>query len=173
MENKTDMGYSALYSQTEEENDDKAKAFEDYKQRELVRKGKIKVMVIGILYLIFCGINILKAIPDLSEGLPYFIGEMAALLLFTAIGVLFIRGKNSGRIALGVVFCISAAIMLLIFVPSLISTAAYGSTALIFGVLSSLISLAIIGIPIWFTLFDKSVKAYCKSKQQTQSERGN
>lgn len=169
MEDKTDMGYSALYSQTEEENDDKAKAFEDYKQRELARKGKIKVMVLGILYLIFCGINILKALPDLSEGLPYFIGEMAALVLFTAIGVMFVKGKNSGRIALGVIFCISAALSLLIFVPSLISTAAYGSTALLYGVLSSLISLAIIGVPIWFTLFDKSVKAYCKSKQNDKN----
>ncbi|MGN1102111.1 MAG: hypothetical protein ACI4RG_07955, partial [Huintestinicola sp.] len=172
-ENKTDMGYSSLYSQTEEENDDKAKAYEDYKQRELARKGKIKVMILGILYLIFCGINILKAIPDLSLGLPYWIGEMAALLLFTFIGVMFIIGKNSGRIALGVIFCISAAILLLILVPSLISTAAYGSTALLYGVFSSLISLALIGVPIWFTLFDKSVKAYCKSKQQTRSERGN
>ena len=126
-------------------------------------------MVLGILYLIFCGINMLKAIPDLSEGLPYFIGEMAALVLFTAIGVMFVKGKNSGRIALGVIFCISAALSLLIFVPSLISTAAYGSTALLFGVLSSLISLAIIGVPIWFTLFDKSVKAYCKSKQKDKS----
>ena len=173
MENKTDMGYSALYTQTEEENDDKAKALADYDRRELARKGKIKVMILGILYLIFCGVNILKAIPDLSEGLSYWIGEMAALLLFTAIGILFIRGKNSGRIALGVVFCISAAIMLLIFVPSLISAAAYGNTAVLYGVFSSLISLALIGIPIWFTLFDKSVKAYCKSKQQIQSERGN
>lgn len=169
MENKTDMGYSALYSQTEEENDDKAKAFADYEQRELARKGKIKVMVLGILYLIFCGINILKALPDLSEGLPYFIGEMAALVLFTAIGVMFVKGKNSGRIALGVIFCISAALSLLIFVPSLISTAAYGSTALLYGVLSSLISLAVIGVPIWFTLFDKSVKAYCKSKQKDKN----
>ncbi|MBP0957086.1 MAG: hypothetical protein J5997_06945 [Oscillospiraceae bacterium] len=169
MENKTDLEYSALYDQTEAENDDKEKAFADYEQRELARKGKIKVMVIGILYLIFCGINILKAIPDLSEGLPYFIGEMAALILFTAIGVMFVKGKNSARIALGVIFCISAALSLLIFVPSLISTAAYGSTALLFGVLSSLISLAIIGVPIWFTLFDKSVKAYCKSKQKDKS----
>lgn len=173
MEDKTDMGYSALYSETEEENDDKTKALADYEQRELVRKGKIKVMVLGILYLIFCGVNILKAIPDISLGLSYFIGEMAALLLFTAIGVMFVMGKNSGRIALGVFFCICAAVSLLIFVPSLISTAAYGGTAVLFGVLSSLISLAIIGVPIWFTLFDKSVKAYCKSKQPAKSERGN
>ena len=166
MEDKTEMGYSALYSETDEVNDDKAKAFEDYEQRELARKGKVKVMVLGILYLIFCGVNILKAIPDLSEGLSYFIGEMAALVLFTAIGVMFVMGKNSARIALGVFFCICAAISLLIFVPSLISTAAYGSTAVLYGVLSSLISLAIIGVPIWFTLFDKSVKAYCKSKQK-------
>ncbi|MGN0637566.1 MAG: hypothetical protein ACI4J0_04275 [Huintestinicola sp.] len=169
MEDKTDMGYSALYSQTEEENDDKATALADYEQRELARKGKIKVMVIGILYLIFCGINILKAIPDLSEGLSYFIGEMAALVLFTAIGVMFIMGKNGARIALGVIFCISAAISLLILVPSLISTAAYGSMAVLFGVLSSLISLALIGVPIWFTLLDKSVKAYCKSKQKNKN----
>ena len=165
MGNNTD--YSELYSSETAENISAA----DMSEEELafIKKGKTKAKVIGIIYLVICGINTLKTLFDFSGGIAYWIGGMAAMILFIAIGVMFIKGKNGGRIALGVFFCICAALSLLIFVPSLISTAAYGSTALLFGVLSSLISLAIIGVPIWFTLFDKSVKAYCKSNKTTKN----
>ena len=164
--------YSSLYSSAPEELPegelDRQTELEMYEQRELARKGKIKVMIIGILYLILCAKSILDTFSDLSQGIAFWIGEMAAMVLFTVIGVMFIKGKNGARIALGVLFCISTAISLLILIPadySYFKEAGFNAAVLLVAVVSTLIPLGFCGALIYFTLFDKSVKAYCSSKK--------
>lgn len=155
--------YSALYSDKEfEKADPHADAYDDYLERELVRKGKLKTTVLGVLMLIGTGINFLRTFPDLEKGFAYWLGEVLFIVLCAAVIVMYMKGKNYARIIIGVFYCITLAISLV--------TASYGSAAIIVSLIATLFAAAFIGVFIWFTLIDKSVKAYCLS---TKTERGN
>lgn len=162
--------YSALYSDKEfEKADPHADAYDDYLERELVRKGKLKTTVLGVLMLIGTGINFLRTFPDLEKGFGYWLGEMLFIVLCAAVIVMYMKGKNYARIIIGVFYCIALAISLVTTVAATAVTASYGSAAIIVSLTATLFAVAFIGVFIWFTLIDKSVKAYCLS---TKTERG-
>ena len=170
MEDKTEMGYSALYSETDEVNDDKAKAFEDYEQRELARKGKNISTVLGVLMIIPMVLSTtgVSEMQNAAEKAGYVLG----CLIPIAIVVLFMKGVNWARIVTGIFL----AIQLAIFVIG--SVIYFNSGGLQFGISGffiaiDLIFIAIYAVPTYLILFSKSIKAYCRSKQQAKSERGN
>ncbi len=162
--------YSALYSDKEfEKADPHADAYDDYLERELVRKGKLKTTVLGVLMLIGTGINFLRTFPDLEKGFGYWLGEVLFIVLCAAVIVMYMKGKNYARIIIGVFYCIALAISLVTTVAATAATASYGSAVIIVSLTATLFAAAFIGVFIWFTLIDKSVKAYCLS---TKTERG-
>ena len=162
--------YSALYSDKEfEKADPHADAYDDYLERELVRKGKLKTTVLGVLMLIGTGINFLRTFPDLEKSFAYWLGEVLFIVLCAAVIVMYMKGKNYARIIIGVFYCITLAISLVTTVAATAVTASYGSAAIMTGLTATLFAAAFIGVFIWFTLIDKSVKAYCLS---TKTERG-
>lgn len=162
--------YSALYSDKEfEKADPHADAYDDYLERELVRKGKLKTTVLGVLMLIGTGINFLRTFPDLEKGFGYWLGEVLFIVLCAAVIVMYMKGKNYARIIIGVFYCITLAISLVTTVAATAVTASYGSAVIIVSLTATLFAVAFIGVFIWFTLIDKSVKAYCLS---TKTERG-
>ncbi|MCI7767380.1 MAG: hypothetical protein MSJ26_05275 [Oscillospiraceae bacterium] len=155
--------YSSLYSSEESEvSPENEMSGEEF---SLFRKGRLKAKVVGIIYLVICGINTFKTVLDFSGGIAYWIGGMAAMILLIAVGVMFIKGKNGARIALGVIFCLSTLLTLMILIPSFIGASKAGLQVILFGVVMSIIPFGINLALIWLTLFDKSVKFYCKSKQ--------
>ena len=159
--------YSSLYGSEEAEvsleNEMSGEEF------SLFRKGKFKANVIGIIYLVICGINTFKTVFDFSGGIAYWVGGMAAMILFIAVGVMFIKGKNSARIAMGIIFCLSTLLTLMILIPSFIGASKAGLQVILFGAVMSIIPLGINITLIWLTLFDKSVKFYCKSNKTTKN----
>ncbi len=162
--------YSALYADKETEAaDPHADAYNDYLERELVRKGKLKTTVLGVLMLIGTGINFLRTFPDLEKGFGYWLGEVLFIVLCAAVIVMYMKGKNYARIIIGVFYCIALAISLVTTVAATAVTASYGSAVIIVSLTATLFAVAFIGVFIWFTLIDKSVKAYCLS---TKTERG-
>lgn len=162
--------YSALYSDKEfEKADPHADAYDDYLKRELVRKGKLKTTVLGVLMLIGTGINFLRTFPDLEKGFGYWLGEVLFIALCAAVIVMYMKGKNYARIIIGVFYCIALAISLVTTVAATAVTASYDSAVIIVSLTATLFAAAFIGVFIWFTLIDKSVKAYCLS---TKTERG-
>lgn len=162
--------YSALYADKETEAaDPHADAYNDYLERELVRKGKLKTTVLGVLMLIGTGINFLRTFPDLEKGIAYWLGEVLFIALCAAVIVMYMKGKNYARIIIGVFYCIALAISLVTTVAATAVTASYGSAVIIVSLTATLFAAAFIGVFIWFTLIDKSVKAYCLS---TKTERG-
>lgn len=162
--------YSALYSDKEPEAADlHADAYDDYLERELIRKGKLKAKILGILMLAGTGINFLRTFPDLEKGIAYWLGEILVIVLCAAVIVMYMKGKNYARIIIGVFYCISLALFVVTTVAAAAAMSELGSTAVIIGLTVTLFAAAFIGVFIWFTLIDKSVKAYCLS---TRSERG-
>lgn len=162
--------YSALYADKETEAaDPHADAYNDYLERELVRKGKLKTTVLGVLMLIGTGINFLRTFPDLEKGFGYWLGEVLFIVLCAAVIVMYMKGKNYARIIIGVFYCIALAISLVTTVAATAVTASYDSAVIIVSLTATLFAAAFIGVFIWFTLIDKSVKAYCLS---TKTERG-
>lgn len=167
--------YSTLYSKKEPEMaDPHADAYNDYLERELIRKGKIKTTVLGVLMLIGTGINLLRTFPDLENGFAYWLGEVFFIALCVAVTIMFMQGKNGARITIGVFSCISFAAALVVIASVFHLSASQLDRSLnagdiLFFVLISLIPLSVTGVFIWFTLIDKSVKAYCLS---TKTERG-
>lgn len=162
--------YSALYSDKDfEKADPHADAYDDYLERELVRKGKRKTTILGVLMLIGTGINFLRTFPDLDNGVAYWLGEVLFIVLCAAVIVMYMKGKNYARIIIGVFYCITLAISLVTTVSATAVAASYGSAAIIVSLIATLFAAAFIGVFIWFTLIDKSVKAYCLS---TKTERG-
>lgn len=162
--------YSALYSDKDfEKADPHADAYDDYLERELIRKGKRKTTILGVLMLIGTGINFLRTFPDLEKGFAYWLGEVLFIVLCAAVIVMYMKGKNYARIIIGVFYCITLAISLVTTVAATAVTASYGSVAIMTGLIATLFAAAFIGVFIWFTLIDKSVKAYCLS---TKTERG-
>ena len=162
--------YSALYADKETEAaDPHADAYNDYLERELVRKGKLKTTVLGVLMLIGTGINFLRTFPDLEKGFGYWLGEVLFIVLCAAVIVMYMKGKNYARIIIGVFYCIALAISLVTTVAATAVAASYGSAVIIVSLTATLFAVAFIGVFIWFTLIDKSVKAYCLS---TKTERG-
>lgn len=162
--------YSALYSDKEfEKADPHADAYDDYLERELIRKGKLKTTVLGVLMLIGTGINFLRTFPDLEKGFGYWLGEVLFIVLCAAVIVMYMKGKNYARIIIGVFYCIALAISLVTTVAATAVTASYDSAVIIVSLTATLFAAAFIGVFIWFTLIDKSVKAYCLS---TKTERG-
>ena len=161
---------SALYSDKEPEAADlHADAYDDYLERELIRKGKLKAKILGILMLAGTGINFLRTFPDLEKGIAYWLGEILVIVLCAAVIVMYMKGKNYARIIIGVFYCISLALSVVTTVAAAAAMSELGSTAVIIGLTATLFAAAFIGVFIWFTLIDKSVKAYCLS---TRSERG-
>ena len=163
--------YSALYSDKEfEKAGPHADAYDDYLERELIRKGKLKAKVLGIIMLIGMGINLLRTFPDLEKGFGYWLGEVLFIVLCAAVIVMYMKGKNYARIIIGVFYCITLAVSLATETLVLVQTASlFGGTSIFAALASSLVLIAFIGVFIWFTLIDKSVKAYCLS---TKTERG-
>ncbi len=163
--------YSALYSDKEfEKADPHADAYDDYLERELIRKGKLKTTVLGVLMLIGTGINFLRTFPDLEKGFGYWLGEVLFIALCAAVIVMYMKGKNYARIIIGVFYCITLAVSLATETLVLVQTASlFGGTAIFAALASSLVLITFLGAFIWFTLIDKSVKAYCLS---TKTERG-
>lgn len=168
MENKTDMGYSALYSQTEEENDDKAKAFADYEQRELARKGKTISIVLGILMLIPMALCLtgVFGMSNAAEAVGYFLGVGIPITIV----VMFMKGINWARIVTGIILAIQLVLYVIMSVMYLNTASLFGMTGYFIAI--DLIFIAIYAVPTYLILFSKSIKAYCRSKQQPKSERG-
>lgn len=167
--------YSALYSDKDfEKADPHADAYDDYLERELIRKGKLRAKTIGIILLVGIGVNILRTLSDIGYSFAYWFGEILFIALCTAVTIMFIQGKNGARITIGVFSCISFAAALVVIASVFHLSASQLDRSLnagdiLFFVLISLIPLSVIGVFIWFTLIDKSVKAYCLS---TKTERG-
>ena len=160
--------YSSLYSAEEEEEEVSLENEMSGEEFSLFRKGKLKAKVIGIIYLVICGLSTFKTVFDFSSGMAYWIGGMAAMILSIAVGVMFIKGKNGARIAMGIIFCLSMLLSLMILIPSFIGASKAGLQVILFGAVMSFIPLGINFALIWLTLFDKSVKFYCKNNKSAK-----
>ncbi|MCM1524491.1 MAG: hypothetical protein NC120_08550 [Ruminococcus sp.] len=171
MDNKTNS-YASLYSgevpaggQTGAAAEYAAQA--DPEQAALINKGRKKAKVIGVL---FVGMVILSSLGDLfdfSQGIAYWAGARLANVLVIAGGVLFIKGNNTARIVLGVIYSAVTLVAAFILVPAVMTAFSMSPSAGAYGLVMTLLILGVCGIFVWFTLFDKSVKAYCKQPKNT------
>ena len=120
-------------------------------------KGRKTAHIIGVIYTIISVFSLLSLDWDTTQGGAYLAGQLLGALLPASLGILFFKGKNAARILLGIVFCIGILTTLAIIIPT-IRAMGYFSGFMI----PSFLPIVFWAAGIWFTLFDKSVKIYCK-----------
>ena len=84
------------------------------------------------------------------------------------LAVMYLLGKNAARIILGVLFALRSALNVLGLIPAIAVAASgdtYYSSAAFFAFAVMLAETAVLFIPVYFTLIDKSVRAYFNSNK--------
>lgn len=135
---------------------------------QLIKKGMIKTRVIGVILtapavVAFLAMLMLSFTTSGSVETVISLGLLIPILLFMLLAVMYLLGKNAARIILGVLFALRSALNVLGLIPAIAVVASgdtYNSSAALFAFAVMLAETAVLFIPVYFTLIDKSVRAY-------------
>ena len=135
---------------------------------QLIKKGMIKTRVIGGIMtaaalIALCAILLVCFTASGSVETFISLGLLIPILLFMLLAVMYLLGKNAARIILGVLFALRSALNVLGLIPAIAVVASgdtYNSSAALFAFAVMLAETAVLFIPVYFTLIDKSVRAY-------------
>lgn len=135
---------------------------------QLIKKGMIKTRVIGVI-LTAPAVVAFFAMLMLSFTTSGSVETVIALLLLIPIAlymvltVTYMLGSNVSRIILGVLAAVDFGLQVLGFFGALIVAAGNAHNGVSSYIAVELIVTAISFVPLWFTLIDKSVRAYFNS----------
>lgn len=140
---------------------------------QLIKKGMIKTRVIGVILtapavVAFFAMLMLSFTTSGSVETFISLGLLIPILLFMLLAVMYLFGKNAARIILGVLFALRSALNVLGLIPAIAIVASgdtYNSSAALFAFAVMLAETAVLFIPVYFTLIDKSVRAYFNSNK--------
>lgn len=137
---------------------------------QLIKKGMIKTRVMGVI-LTAPAVVAFLAMLMLSFTTSGSVETVIALLLLIPIAlymvltVTYMLGNNVSRIILGVLAAVDFGLQVLGFLGALIVAAGNAYNGVSSYVAVELIVTAISFVPLWFTLIDKSVRAYFNSNK--------
>lgn len=137
---------------------------------QLIKKGMIKTRVIGVI-LTAPAVVAFLAMLMLSFTTSGSVETVIALLLLIPIAlymvltVTYMLGNNVSRIILGVLAAVDFGLQVLGFLGALIVTAGNAHNGVSSYIAVELIVTAVSFVPLWFTLIDKSVRAYFNSNK--------
>ena len=137
---------------------------------QLIKKGMIKTRVMGVI-LTAPAVVAFLAMLMLSFTTSGSVETVIALLLLIPIAlymvltVTYMLGNNVSRIILGVLAAVDFGRQVLGFLCALIVTAGNANNGVSSYIAVELIVTAISFVPLWFTLIDKSVRAYFNSNK--------
>lgn len=137
---------------------------------QLIKKGMIKTRVMGVI-LTAPAVVAFLAMLMLSFTTSGSVETVIALLLLIPIAlymvltVTYMLGNNVSRIILGVLAAVDFGLQVLGFLGALIVTAGNAHNDVSSYIAVELIVTAISFVPLWFTLIDKSVRAYFNSNK--------
>lgn len=137
---------------------------------QLIKKGMIKTRVMGVI-LTAPAVVAFLAMLMLSFTTSGSVETVIALLLLIPIAlymvltVTYMLGNNVSRIILGVLAAVDFGLQVLGFLGALIVTAGNAHNGVSSYIAVELIVTAISFVPLWFTLIDKSVRAYFNSNK--------
>lgn len=137
---------------------------------QLIKKGMIKTRVIGVI-LTAPAVVAFLAMLMLSFTTSGSVETVIALLLLIPIAlymvmtVTYMLGSNVSRIILGVLAAVDFGLQVLGFLGALIVTAGNANNGVSSYIAVELIVTAVSFVPLWFTLIDKSVRAYFNSNK--------
>lgn len=139
-----------------------------YDPQLIIKKGMIKTRVIGGIMtaaalIALCAILLVCFTASGSVETFISLGLLIPILLFMLLAVMYLLGKNAARIILGVLFALRSALNVLGLIPAIAVVASgdtYNSSAALFAFAVMLAETAVLFIPVYFTLIDKSVRAY-------------
>lgn len=137
---------------------------------QLIKKGMIKTRVIGVI-LTAPAVVAFLAMLMLSFTTSGSVETVIALLLLIPIAlymvmtVTYMLGSNVSRIILGVLAAVDFGLQVLGFLGALIVTAGNAHNGVSSYIAVELIVTAVSFVPLWFTLIDKSVRAYFNSNK--------
>ena len=121
----------------------------------LIEDGRKRAKIVGVIFIVLCAFDGLGDIVRLFDMISpvYYLIQVILDTLAIILAVRFIKGSNIARVILGAVYLAVFAVILLGAMLSLLTFAL------------SILTLPVIvflGVFVKLTLFDKSVKAYCK-----------
>ena len=137
---------------------------------QLIKKGMIKTRVIGVI-LTAPAVVAFLAMLMLSFTTSGSVETVIALLLLIPIAlymvltVTYMLGNNVSRIILGVLAAVDFGLQVLGFLGALIVTAGNAHNGVSSYIAVELIVTAVSFVPLWYTLIDKSVRAYFNSNK--------
>lgn len=137
---------------------------------QLIKKGMIKTRVIGVI-LTAPAVVAFLAMLMLSFTTSGSVETVIALLLLIPIAlymvltVTYMLGNNVSRIILGVLAAVDFGLQVLGFLGALIVTVGNAHNGVSSYIAVELIVTAVSFVPLWFTLIDKSVRAYFNSNK--------
>lgn len=137
---------------------------------QLIKKGMIKTRVMGVI-LTAPAVVAFLAMLMLSFTTSGSVETVIALLLLIPIAlymvltVTYMLGNNVSRIILGVLAAVDFGLQVLGFLGALIVTAGNANNGVSSYIAVELIVTAVSFVPMWFTLIDKSVRAYFNSNK--------
>ena len=137
---------------------------------QLIKKGMIKTRVIGVI-LTAPAVVAFLAMLMLSFTTSGSVETVIALLLLIPIAlymvmtVTYMLGSNVSRIILGVLAAVDFGLQVLGFLGALSVTAGNANNGVSSYIAVELIVTAVSFVPLWFTLIDKSVRAYFNSNK--------
>lgn len=137
---------------------------------QLIKKGMIKTRVIGVI-LTAPAVVAFLAMLMLSFTTSGSVETVIALLLLIPIAlymvltVTYMLGNDVSRIILGVLAAVDFGLQVLGFLGALIVTAGNAHNGVSSYIAVELIVTAISFVSLWFTLIDKSVRAYFNSNK--------
>lgn len=137
---------------------------------QLIKKGMIKTRVMGVI-LTAPAVVAFLAMLMLSFTTSGSVETVIALLLLIPIAlymvmtVTYMLGNNVSRIILGVLAAVDFGLQVLGFLGALIVTAGNAHNGVSSYIAVELIVTAVSFVPLWFTLIDKSVRAYFNSNK--------
>ena len=137
---------------------------------QLIKKGMIKTRVIGVI-LTAPAVVAFFAMLMLSFTTSGSVETVIALLLLIPIAlymvltVTYMLGNNVSRIILGVLAAVDFGLQVLGFLGALIVTVGNAHKGVSSYIAVELIVTAVSFVPLWFTLIDKSVRAYFNSNK--------
>lgn len=137
---------------------------------QLIKKGMIKTRVMGVI-LTAPAVVAFLAMLMLSFTTSGSVETVIALLLlipfalYMVLTVTYMLGNNVSRIILGVLAAVDFGLQVLGFLGALIVTAGNAHNGVSSYIAVELIVTAVSFVPLWFTLVDKSVRAYFNSNK--------
>lgn len=121
----------------------------------LIEDGRKKARTTGVIFIVLCAFDWLGDVVSLFNMISpgFYLVQIILDVLAIAAAVRFIKGSNIARVILGAVYY---AVFVII---------SFGAVLSLFTFAFSILTLPVIvflGVFVKLTLFDKSVKAYCK-----------